>query len=170
MFCDYCRRLFEFRQPVSPYEPPEKRVLGNKQGSGGPATECTAIQQRLLELQKLELEIYGDVQDIFKPRHRRWMTPVGKEGLKIGATHAPGLDCQVCDMIFSNISPSLVQALLRKAEVVDGESSVSFVYELTNENRRRWTPEAVLSVWLGVSNQLLPMIKLKINSKLSAAW
>ncbi|TVY84431.1 hypothetical protein LSUE1_G002663 [Lachnellula suecica] len=68
-------------------------------------------------------------------------------------------------MIFSNVSSSLVEALLSKND------DLSFVYRLQGSSERkdarkktgRRIPEAVLSVWLESKEQsLMPMIKLSI--------
>ncbi|KAE9381644.1 HET-domain-containing protein [Stipitochalara longipes BDJ] len=110
-----------------------------------------------------KVKIYEDVKDIFAPQLVWWKTKIQKDGLQKGETHAPGADCSVCDMIYSNVSSSFVEALLGKES-----EDAAFVYQLKNEGfGYRVTspiPEAMVSVWLEAGEKLLPMVKLKVSA------
>jgi hypothetical protein len=161
MVYDYCRRLFEFKQKVQPYTPPKKRGLGRGSEANvpqlkikGPRSDASTVEPKV--------EVYEDAKDIFTSRLLWWKVPVGQEGLKNGDTHAPQINCQICDMIFSNASSSFVEVLLGK------ENGITFVYQLKSQNwtaKKSMIPEAVLSVWLESGDKLLPMIQLSIVAK-----
>ncbi len=72
-----------------------------------------------------KIEVYKDTKDIFNPNLLSQNTGVGKYGLKNGETHAPSAECQICDMIFSNLSSLFVEALLGKEQ-----KDVALVYQL----------------------------------------
>jgi hypothetical protein len=106
-----------------------------------------------------QIKVYEDAKDLFTPPLLWWKVPVGQHGLRMGDIHTPRADCHICNMIFSNVSSSFVEALLSK------ENDVGFVYQLKGHDWKRtrsMIPEAALSVWLESGNQLFPMIKLSI--------
>jgi hypothetical protein len=108
------------------------------------------------------IKIFEDVKDIFTPKLLWWKTKVGKYGLRKGETHAPSADCWICDMVYSDVSSSFVEALLGKKK-----DDVGFVYHLKGMTALQWgetnpVPEAVVSVWLEVGEELLPMVNLKV--------
>jgi len=127
MFCDYCRRLFEFRQTaVQPYEPPQKAPRGLLKP---PETSPLTIEQGNPPSKNPRIEVCKDVKDIFSPRLMWWKVPIDKNSLS-NATQSPRADCQICAMIFSNASSSLVEALLQRG---NGGKQVAFVYQLKSE-------------------------------------
>jgi len=168
MFCDYCRRLFEFKQQVEPYTPPTKRALVQGTENGVPQLEIKSPSSTSYAFAaQSQIKVYEDFKDVFTPPLLWWKVPIGQNGLRMGDIHTPRADCQICDMIFSNVSSSFVEALLSK------ENDVGFVYQLKGhhkshdkgrdrERTTRIVPEATLSVWLESGKQLLPMIKLSI--------
>jgi len=167
MFCQYCRRLFEFRQSVEKYEPPQKAGLGRHTDAASLDVPRLKIEPQNFKSQSAvpKVQIYEDAKDMFTPKLLWWQVPITKDGLQSGTTHAPKSDCQICDMIFSNVSSSLVEALLKK----EGEKSqVAFVYQLKKEGGDselpfvRSVPESILSIWLNIGGMLIPMIKLKL--------
>jgi len=191
MFCEYCRRLFTFQQGVLPYTPKtsKRKGLQDSQGSDDtfeqgvlqhtPRTKLEHLKdpQKWVDVRKIEssapseksttrhseFEVYEDVRDIFTPQLVWWKTKIHKDGLRKGETHAPSADCSICDMIYSNVSSSFVEALLGKEK-----DDVSFVYQLKNEvlvyGVTSPIPEAMVSVWLEVGEKLLPMVKLKVSA------
>lgn len=167
MFCEYCRRLFSFQQPVQQYQPVQKRRQNVLQEQRNPLHENSFLRieqaPQVIRTEEPKVEVYEDVKDIFEPKLLWFKTPIGKEGLKNGKTHDPNGKCQVCDMVFSNVSGSLVEAVLRKHAGGDEESDngMGFVYRLKRTGGFM-NPEPVLSVWLEVGEKLLPMVKLKI--------
>jgi hypothetical protein len=163
MFCHYCRRLFSFQQPVHQYAPIQKRrhnVL-QEYWSDNRQDPLLQIEQspQVIGTEEPKIEVYEDVKDIFTPKLLWFKTPLGKEGLKNGETHDPSGKCKICDMIFSNVSGSFVEAVIRKHN--EGGDRMGFVYRLKRTGRLM-NPGPVLSVWLELDEKLLPMIKLKI--------
>lgn len=179
MFCEYCRRLFTFKQAVQHYQPVEKRRHHILQVQGANSNEYAALQieqsPRVIGEETSKIEVYEDTKDIFTPKLLWFKTAIGKEGLKDGETHNPNGKCQICDMVFSNVSGSFVEALLKTSgkDVVGDESSLSFVYQLKSDKfvdsrvpgAFSIIPDPVLSVWLEVGEKLLPMVKLKIDAR-----
>jgi hypothetical protein len=186
MFCDYCRRLFEFRQKVERYNPPQKGLAGISATSSASwlqptrrleqeerewreETENGRGKRRKLEARP-KLEIYEDAEDLFTPRLLWWKVPIGREGCELKDSHVLNTECQTCKMIFSNVSASLIEVLLKKTN--QENNSIAFVYQLkstTNPGRKRLgiaSNEAILSVWLEVGQDLLPMVKLQVKKKL----
>jgi hypothetical protein len=178
MFCDYCRRLFEFRQKVERYNPPQNGLAGISTASSASwlqprlekedrewreETEEEREEQRKLEA-RTKVEIYEDAEDLFTPRLLWWKVPIGREGCESKDSHVLNTECQTCKMIFSN-----VEVLLKKTN--QENNSIAFVYQLkgtTNLTRRiMGIPgnEAILSVWLEVGQDLLPMVKLQVMKK-----
>lgn len=108
-----------------------------------------------------KLEVYEDTLHIFAPRLLWFKTLIGKEGLKDGETHDPSGKCEICNMVFSNVSGSFVEALIRQQGGKGGK--MGFVYQLKGEALLT-DPNPVLSVSLEVGEKLIPMIKLKISA------
>jgi hypothetical protein len=183
MFCDYCRRLFEFRQKVERYNPPQKDLAGISATSSASWLQPTRrIEQEEIEWReeteeergkqsKLEarpkLEIYEDAEDLFTPRLLWWKVPIGKEGCEWKDSHVLNTECQTCKMIFRNISASLIEVLLKRTN--QENNSIALVYQLksiTNSGRKMpgiASNEVILSVWLEVGQDLLPMGKLQVK-------
>jgi hypothetical protein len=109
-----------------------------------------------------KFEVYEDTRSIFAPRLLWFKTLIGREGLKDGETHDPSGGCQICKMVFSNVSGSFVEAVIRKQEGDRGEE-MGFVYQLKREGFLT-DQDPVLSVWLEVGEKLVPMVKLKISA------
>src|SRR5882757_6774275 len=110
MFCEYCRRPFSFQPPVQQYAPIQKRrhnVL-QEHGSDNRQDPLLRIEQspQVIGAEEPKIEVYEDVKDIFTPKLLWFKTPIEKEGLKNRETHDPSGKCQICDMIFSNVSGS----------------------------------------------------------------
>lgn len=180
MFCDYCRVLFEFRQPLLPYTPPLKKILGSKQqvdATASPNHASLAIEAAAASTQEstpgIRIHQSKDVDSLMTGRSESvwWKSDVGPEGLRTGVTHSPGLNCQICDMVFSNISPSLVEAVFNSPR--RDKDPMKFVYQLSRKRHQMLKrpkkevaqPDAVLSVWLDVNGNLLPMTQLQFSSK-----
>lgn len=187
MFCDYCRQLFELRQKAERYEPQHKGLAGTSSTSAPwsqPQLQQDSDEEREWSKEtykaKLEsirrgekpasrpkIEIYEDVEDLFTPRLLWWKIPIRKDGLKAGYSHTPNADCQVCQMIFSNISPSLIDVLLKKND--KEEDGMAFVYQLkstVNSKRMVAGNEAILSISLEFGKELLPMVRLQVMRRL----
>lgn len=169
MFCAYCHRLFSFQQPVQQYEPAQKRrrnVL-QEQGSSNDGSPQLKIEQASLHQvtrDKLEIEVYEDTRSMFTPKLLWFKAAIPKEGLKTGETHDPKGACLICGMVFSDVSGSFVEAVLRK-QSGKGASEIGFVYQLKRtEAFINLREETVLSVWLEAGEKLVPMIKLKISA------
>jgi hypothetical protein len=175
---------------VERYNPPQKSLGGISRTPNAPSLQTHDEQEKeeerewnkFKEVHKLrrgrtglkegsnekpKIEIYEDAKDLFTPRLLWWKVPIGSDGLKSGESHVPSAECQICKMIFSNISASLVGALLKKNNHQEN-NSISFVYQLKstkNSKRIMATEEAILSIWLEVGQELLPMAKLQIMQK-----
>jgi hypothetical protein len=139
---------------------------GRNRGKGG--TE-EREEQRKLEA-RTKVEIYEDAEDLFTPRLLWWKVPIGRDGCESKDFHVLNTECQTCKMIFSNVSASLIEVLLKKTK--QENNSIAFVYQLkstTNVTRRIMGfpgNEAILSVWLEVGQDLLPMVKLQVMKTL----
>ncbi|PMD40055.1 HET-domain-containing protein [Hyaloscypha variabilis F] len=168
--CDYALEVGNkvLQQGVLPYTPKTKRPKGLKDSQG--AVNLRMIDGKVSSHTSEEstpetpsVEIYEDVRDIFAPQLVWWKTKIQKDGLQKGETHAPTADCSICDMIYSNVSSSFVEALLSKEK-----EDIAFVYQLKNEKSgfgaASLIPEAMVSVWLEAGDRLLPMVKLKVSA------
>jgi hypothetical protein len=181
--CDYCRRLFEFRQKVERYNPPQKglaaisvtssaswlqptRRLEQEEIEWREETEKEREEQRKLEA-RTKLEIYEDAEDLFTRRLLWWKVRIGREGCEWKDSHVLNTECQTCKMIFSNVSASVIKMLLKKTN--QENNSIAFVYQLksiTNSGRKMpgfASNEVILSVGLEVGQDLLPMVGLQVK-------
>jgi hypothetical protein len=163
MFCDYCRRLFTFQQPVLPYTPVSKPLKGFREQGAESVLRIEAQPSSPEPSSNVSnIKVFENVKDIFSPKLLWWKTKVEKCGLRKGETHAPSAECWICDMVYSDVSSSFVEALLGKEK-----DDVAFVYRLKGMTpfqcgQANPVPEAVVCVWLEVGEELLPMVKLKV--------
>jgi hypothetical protein len=174
MFCAYCRRLFSFQQRVEQYEPVQQQRYNilHEQGSSNADSQLKIEQSGLPVHQVInghrrdepEIGVYEDTRTLFTDKVLWFKTLIGEEGLKNGETHDPKGGCLICRMVFSNVSGSFVEGVLRKQSINGGKAcEMGFVYQLKRTSGEIGL-EPVLSVWLEVGEKLLPMIKLKISS------
>lgn len=197
MFCEYCRQLFELRQKAERYEPHHKGLGGIS--STSTATSSPWRQDQILH-KKLEAEererdrkrtrkptqnvgdgtqapwlepkvsVYEDAEDLFTPRSLWWKIPIFEHSLRNGYGHAPNKDCQVCKMIFSNVSMGLIDVLMKKnGEAENSGSGLAFVYQLKSvlgSEKGVANNEAVLGIWLEFGRErekkLIPLVKLQV--------
>jgi hypothetical protein len=116
---------------------------------------------------RLKLEIYKDIEDLFTRRLLWWKVPIGRKSYESKDFYVLKTECQTCKMIFSNVSASLIEVLLKKTN--QENNSIAFVYQLksaTYSGRKRpgiASNEVILSVWLEVRQDLLPMVKLQVK-------
>ncbi|KAF4636296.1 hypothetical protein G7Y89_g1777 [Cudoniella acicularis] len=143
-------------------KPPERRLHGTSIGADRNLPRLQLEFDNGSPRKRPKFEVYEDARDIFTPRVLWWQVPVGREGLKTGVTHSPGAKCQICAMIFSNVSSSFVKSLHENQN--DHKKALSFVYQLKGSGSQDQNPGTVLSVWISVGSRLLPMIQLAITS------
>lgn len=123
MFCNYCIQLLEFSQGVTPHAPQERPLRGDTRGF------TNAQPRQRVDVPSLRLKIHEEdagFEAINKPVW--WRAPAHQDDLQALLSHSTDVDCNLCIMIFSNISASIVGALRRLP--LDGNSPF-FVYKLT---------------------------------------
>jgi len=172
MVCEFCSRLLSFQLQALPYSPPQRQALRESSGPSTVNSQPTSarIVGRLrglglktstqptvaLATRKEHIPIYEDTDKVFYLTLLWWQVSISGGCLKSGKTHKPGYRCQLYDIIFRNLSPSIVYALLQ--DTTRDQDGASFVYRLSN-NRG----ETRLSIWLYKQQQLLPLIRLDIT-------
>ena len=121
MFCNCCLQLLNFSQGVTPHAPQERPLGGDTRGFSNPHP-----RQRV-DVPSLKVKIYEENAGLETKEPIWWKAPVHQDGLQALLSHSTAVDCNLCAMIFNNISASLVDALRRLA--LD-EDSLFFVYKL----------------------------------------
>lgn len=187
MLCEYCRQLFELRLKSVPYMPhrPAPKPLSGFSGTDQAPWIQLQLNQQLLDQHMLFPEetilnprrgsrrtqaaskiIYEDPKDLFTDNVHWWKVPIGGQALTSSNSHLPGSACQVCDMIFSSLSPldsHIFNSLQQKA---NKDSDLGFVYQLKSTKSRVAEKVARLSIWLKVGNVIRPLVKLQVMKQL----
>ena len=122
MFCDYCIQLLNFSQGVIPHAPQERPLRGDTRGF------FNAQPRQSVDVPSLHIKIYEENTGSKTHKPIWWKAPVHQDELHALRSHSITVDCNLCAMIFDNISASLVGALRRLP--LNGESHF-FVYKLT---------------------------------------
>lgn len=122
MFCNYCIQLLEFSQGVTPHAPQERPLSGDTRGFSN------AQPRQRMDVPSLRIKIYEENAGLESNKPVWWRAPAHQDGLQALLSHSTDVDCNLCIMIFSNISASIVGALRRLP--LDG-NSLFFVYKLT---------------------------------------
>ena len=124
MFCNYCIQLLEFSQGVTPHAPQERPLRGDTRGF------TNAQPRQRVDVPSLRLKIHEENAGLETyNKSVWWRAPVHQDGLQALLPHSTDADCNLCKMIFSNISASIVGGL-RRLPLEDGNSPF-FVYKLT---------------------------------------
>ena len=120
MFCDYCLQLLDFSQGVTPHAPQQKPLGGDTRAF----TNNQAFQRA--ETPALRMKIHeDDLRSEFEPLW--WRAPAQQKDSPNLLSHSPDSNCAICNMIFSNVSASIVEGLRRFPQ---DTSSLHFVYKL----------------------------------------
>lgn len=121
MFCNYCLQLLQFSQGVTPHAPQERPLRGDTTGF------TNAQPRQSVDVPSLRLKIHEENARPENDKPVWWRAPAHQEGLQALLSHSTDVDCNLCMMIFSNISASIVGALRRLP--LDSNSPF-FVYRL----------------------------------------
>lgn len=121
MFCDYCLQLLQFSQGVTPHAPQERPLRGDTRGFSN------AQPRQRVDVPSLNVKIYEENAGSKTEKPIWWKAPVHQDGLEALLSHSTAVDCNLCAMIFNNISASLVGALRR---LPLNYNSPFFVYRL----------------------------------------
>lgn len=121
MFCNYCLQLLQFSQGVTPHAPQERPLRGDTTGF------TNAQPRQSVNVPYLHLKIHEENARSQNDKPVWWRAPAHQEGLQALLSHSTDVDCNLCMMIFSNISASIVGALRRLP--LDSNSPF-FVYRL----------------------------------------
>ena len=122
MFCDYCLQLLNFSQGVLPHAPQQRPLGGDTRG-------FTSAQPRQRpNLPSLRIKIHEENAGLETNKPVWWKAPAHQDSLQALLSHSTDADCNLCSMIFSIVSASIVRALRRLT--MDGNSFI-FVYKLT---------------------------------------
>ena len=127
MFCDYCLQLLNFSQGVTPHAPQERPLRGDTRGF------TNAQPGQRVDVPSLHVKIHEENDGLgylYKPVW--WKAPAHQDDLQALLSHSADVDCNLCTMIFSNISASIVGAL--RHSPAHGDIPF-FVYKLTKRPR-----------------------------------
>ena len=122
MFCNYCLQLLNFSQGVTPHAPQERPLRGDTRGFSNPQP------RQSFDALSRDVTIYEETVSSETTKPIWWKAPVHPDGLQALLSHSTAVDCNLCAMIFNNISASLVGALRRLS--LDN-NNLFFVYKLT---------------------------------------
>lgn len=122
MFCNYRRELLEFSQGVISHAPQERPLRGDTRGF------TNAQPRQRVDVPSLCVKIHEENAGLESNKPVWWRDPAHQDGLQALLSHSTDVDCNLCNMIFSNISASIVGALRRLP--LDNYSP-PFVYKLT---------------------------------------
>ena len=122
MFCDYCIQLLNFSQGVIPHAPQERPLRGDTRGFSN------AQPRQTVDVPSLHVKIYEEDVKSGPNRPIWWKAPVHQDGLQALHSHSIAADCDLCVLIFKNISASLVGGL---DHLLLDKNSPFFVYKLT---------------------------------------
>ena len=123
MFCSYCLQLLEFSQGIKSHAPQERPLGGDTRGF----TNAQPYQR--LDSPSLRFQIHEEDAGLGTNKPVWWRAPAQRDGLQSLLSHSTDVDCVLCNMIFRNVSASIVGAFHRSS--LDGNSPF-FVYRLTN--------------------------------------
>ena len=121
MFCNYCLQLLQFSQGVTPHAPQERPLGGDTRGFS------SAQPRQRVDVPSLNVKIFEENAGLETEKPIWWKAPVHQGGLEALLSHSTAVNCNLCAMIFNNISASLVGALRR----LPLNNSPFFVYKLT---------------------------------------
>ena len=125
MFCNYCLQLLDFSQGVTPHAPQENPLHGDTK----PFSKNQSNQRA--ETPALRMKIHEDIsRSDFKPVW--WKAPVQQKDSPSPSSHSPDGKCAICNMIFSNVSASILERLRRSPK---DSSNLYFVYKLAKGRR-----------------------------------
>ncbi len=112
MLCEHCRRHLNFSQNLTRYNPQRKPLDGNTKGLIDPQQKCedptTSVVKIFKDTQR------NDLQPVW------WKTSLLQTALQSPLAPSPDFECQICAMIFSNVSASIVKGLLNTAQAHQG--------------------------------------------------
>lgn len=106
MLCNYCLQLLQFSQGVTPHAPQERTLRGDTTGF------TNAQPRQSADVPSLRLKKYEQYARPGNDKPLWWTAPAHIEGLQALLSHSTEVDCNLCMMIFSSISASIVEAAL----------------------------------------------------------
>ena len=130
MFCENCRQLLDFSHGSIRYTP-QKRPLGGD-------TKALIIQQQQRRKNTNSNTKFEILED-FSPNPTEpvwWKTPFSQDGSFL--VHSASTRCQICSMIFTNVSRSVVKGIVEKPSE-NRHDPPAFVYKLTRPDFLRNT-------------------------------
>ena len=120
MFCNYCLQLLDFSQGVTSHAPQEKPLGGDTKALSSKDNSQQA------EPPALRLKIH---EDDSKSQYKNiwWRAPAQQYDSPSLLSHSPDRNCAICNMIFSNVSASIVDGLHHSPR---DRTTLHFVYKL----------------------------------------